>query len=528
MSKRPNFVLFITDQQRADYLGCYDHPVLKTPNIDAIAANGVAFDRFYVASPVCMPNRASLMTGRMPSSHGVRSNGIPLSRRNVTFVDLLRDAGYETALIGKSHLQNFTDFAPVVKRGAARPGFHQAEGELAEGVRHDLKDPFYSQEKPEYWSKPGARIATPFHGFDHVEMVRGHGDTVGGDYSAWLLERAPNAADLVGPENQLPHNYVCPQAVRTAVPEELYSTSYIAERATAWLEEHSEQDQPFFLMVSFPDPHHPFNPPGHYWDLYDPNDMETPEAFRRNDWTPPNHVNALFDERDSGKAALAGMGTIGCSAQEAREARALTCGMISMVDDAVGKVMTALSPIADRGETVVMFNSDHGDHLGDHRLLLKGAEHYEQIIRVPFIWSDPAGPRGTRTSEFAQTSDIPTTILERASIEPSFGMQGINLLPAIDGGSGRDSVLIQYDHQVPTAGVGPQPRVHTVRHDRWRLSLFHGLDWGELYDLSNDPGEFNNLWDDPASATAKAAMLEQLARAEMAAVDRVPNPTGRA
>jgi len=528
MSKRPNFVLFITDQQRADYLGCYAHPVLRTPNIDAIAENGIAFDRFYVASPVCMPNRASLMTGRMPSSHGVRSNGIPLSRRNVTFVDLLRDAGYQTALVGKSHLQNFTDFAPVIERDAARPGFHQSDGELAEGIRHDLQDAFYSQEKPKFWAKPGAGITTPFHGFDHVELVRGHGDTVGGDYTAWLLERAPNATDLVGAENQLPHDYQCPQAIRTAVPEELYSTKYIAERAAAWLDRHAADEQPFFLMVSFPDPHHPFNPPGHYWDLYSPDDMETPEAFRRNDWQPPEHVSALHDQREAGEAKLNAMGTIGCSAREAREARALTCGMISMIDDAVGEVMGALSPIANRDDTVVMFNSDHGDHLGDHRLLLKGAEHYEQITRVPFIWSDPAGPRGARTDAFAQTIDLSTTILERASIEPSMGMQGINLLPVIDGGAGRERVLIQYDHQVPSAGFGREPRVHTVRHGQWRLSLFDGLDWGELYDLESDPDEFHNLWDEPAAAAAKVKMLEQLARAEMAAVDSVPLPTGRA
>src|SRR3954449_2948697 len=104
---RSNFLLFITDQHRADFLGCYGHPVLRTPHIDAIAARGTAFDRFYVATPVCMPNRASLMTGRMPSVHGARANGIPLSRSQHTFVELLAAAGYRTALIGKSHLQNF-------------------------------------------------------------------------------------------------------------------------------------------------------------------------------------------------------------------------------------------------------------------------------------------------------------------------------------------------------------------------------------------------------------------------------------
>ncbi|MDO7706911.1 MAG: sulfatase-like hydrolase/transferase, partial [Loktanella sp.] len=96
MSERSSYILFITDQQRYDHLGCNGHPVLRTPNIDAMAAEGVSHDRFYVASPVCMPNRASLMTCRMPSSHGTRSLGIPLDYDNVTFVELLASAGYDT------------------------------------------------------------------------------------------------------------------------------------------------------------------------------------------------------------------------------------------------------------------------------------------------------------------------------------------------------------------------------------------------------------------------------------------------
>src|SRR3954465_15324802 len=94
---RPNFLLIMTDQQRADHLGCYGNPILKTPRIDTLAARGVAFDRFIVASPICMPNRATLMTGRMPSAHGVRHNGIPLSLDATTFVELMRVAGWRTA-----------------------------------------------------------------------------------------------------------------------------------------------------------------------------------------------------------------------------------------------------------------------------------------------------------------------------------------------------------------------------------------------------------------------------------------------
>src|SRR3954468_24431990 len=119
---RPNILLFINDQHRVDYLGCSGHPVLKTPNVDSIAARGTSFTRFYVATPVCMPNRSTLMTGRMPSVHGVRSNGSPLPVLSNTFVDALRASGYTTALVGKSHLQNFSEFPAILQRAPARPG----------------------------------------------------------------------------------------------------------------------------------------------------------------------------------------------------------------------------------------------------------------------------------------------------------------------------------------------------------------------------------------------------------------------
>jgi arylsulfatase A-like enzyme len=528
MSKRPNFILFITDQHRADFLGCYSHPVVRTPHIDSIAARGTAFDRFYVASPVCMPNRASLLTGRMPSVHGVRSNGIPLSMQSVTFVELLRDAGYRTALIGKSHLQNFTAWPPLVTRPAPREGYHEPAAALRQAVRWTLDDPRYEQETPEFWARNGAKLTTPFYGFDEVTLVRAHGDEVGGDYDAWLTARDPKAKNLLGPENSLPHDYVCPQASRTAVPAELYSTAFLGESAADFLE--SADDTPFFLMLSFPDPHHPFNPPGKYWDMYRPEDFPVPEAFSRNDWTPPQHVQAILDQRAAGKANLTGMNTIGCSAREAQEARALTAGMITCIDDAIGGVLRALETSGRREETVLIFTSDHGDHLGDHRLLLKGAEQYQSITRVPFIWSDPQAASGpARSDALASTIDIAATVLDRARVEPFSGMQARSLLPVInDGEPVRDTVFIQYDHQAPSPGSGEPPRVHSLIDSRYRLSVFHGSEWGELYDLTNDPGEFENLWDLPEHAGLRARLMEQLAFTEIEHVDRVPLPTRRA
>ena len=125
MNKQPNFLLIITDQQRADHLGCYGNPIVKTPNIDRLATRGTKFDHFYVATPICMPNRATLMTGRMPSLHGARQNGIPLSLNATTFVEIMRSAGYQTALFGKCHLQSISGAAPTVPSGGFEGRFGQ-------------------------------------------------------------------------------------------------------------------------------------------------------------------------------------------------------------------------------------------------------------------------------------------------------------------------------------------------------------------------------------------------------------------
>src|SRR5712692_7641731 len=141
VAARPNFLFLITDQHRFDYLGCYGHPILKTPHIDSIAAHGTRFERFYVASPICMPNRATLMTGRMPSVHGVRHNGIPLSLRATTFAELLRVTGYRTAMVGKSHLQNMLDRPTLVPdardRSLVKPPVALDEAGPPEAGRYD-------------------------------------------------------------------------------------------------------------------------------------------------------------------------------------------------------------------------------------------------------------------------------------------------------------------------------------------------------------------------------------------------------
>lgn len=534
MSDRPNFILFITDQHRADYLGCYGHSVLKTPNIDSIAQNGVRFNRFYVSSPICMPNRATLMTGRIPSVHGVRQNGNPLPLSSNTFVEMLRAAGYKTALIGKSHLQNFTAHPPLARAKEPEQGYTPTQERLKEAIVGAYMDGDYTQERPDYWQNQDAKLSLPFYGYKHVDLCFDHGDMCGGDYYWWLKEKRSDADELRGPENGLPHNYSLRQAWRTAVPQELYPTAWIADHAQNYIKNHaaSGDDAPFYITASFPDPHHPFTPPGQYWDMYKPEQMEIPAIYGINDWEPPPHVKALLDRRDAGEPPEDGIMSYGINVQEALEARALTCGMIAMIDDAVGKIVSTLESHGLSDNTVLMFTSDHGDHLGDHCMLRKGPAHYRELVRVPFLWSDPSSDvNGAENEAITGTIDISATVMDRAKIQPYNGLQGKSLLPTInkpDDKGSRDAILIEEDNQRVLPGLGPNPKARTLITKTWRLSVYHGQNWGELYDLENDPGEIKNLWDTKEYKDVKTMMFERLIQEQISLNDTSPLPLGRA
>lgn len=532
--RQPNFLLIITDQQRADYLGCAGHPVLRTPHIDSIAARGVRFDRFYVSSPVCMPNRATLMTGRMPSAHGVRSNGIPLSVQSNTFVDLLREAGYRTALVGKSHLQNFTGLPPILSRepnAAERPA---PRGMLAEARRPDAPASAYANEDPRSWQSGQFEVSTAFYGFDHVDLCTLHGDMVGADYRRWLRSLGANPDTLIGRTNQLAHDYVCPQAWRTAVPEVLYPTRFIGERSIKYLETHAarDDDAPFFLMMSFPDPHHPFTPPGKYWDMYDPSEALLPPSFFDIGDDPPPTLRWALEERVAEKIDRErGQFLFTVSEREAREAIALTSGMIACIDDEVGRVLGELKALGLDEDTVIVYTSDHGDFLGDHRLMLKGAIHYQSLIRVPFLWRDcESDHAGVASSALCGTLDIAPTILDRAGLCPYNGMQGRSLLEdaATLEDHGPGSLLIEEDQQRSVLGFDRPPRVCTLLSGPWRMSIYDGADWGELYNLEDDPLENRNRWFDRTARVVKAELMEQFVRRHIALIDRSPLPSARA
>jgi arylsulfatase A-like enzyme len=502
MTNRPNFLFIMTDQQRADWLSCAGHPVLKTPNIDAIAATGTRFENFHATSPICMPNRASFMTGRYPTTHGLRSNGCWLSLRANTFVDVLAASGYHTAAIGKSHLQPMTGL----------PNFDEdlLAGPIAEAWRDDVGN--YEQEEPDqYRDDMPYELQLPYYGYQHVDMVTDHGDRCGGHYRQWFKQKAPNWRELHDAANELPHSYSCPQAYRTPVPEALYPTAYVRDKAVDYLHGRATNDQPFFAFVSFPDPHHPFNPPGKYWDLYQPGDFSLPlpyEAHRNP--TPP--MRFVHDAWKSNANQLSPQTATMATEQHLKEAMALSAGMLAMIDDAVGDLVATLKETGLYDDTIICFTSDHGDYLGDFNLLLKGAMPFRSITRVPMIWSDPADRSARTTDALAATIDLPATILDRVGVPPYFGMQASSFLPVLNGEATehKDALFIEYNDGGARLGFDTAARVKAVVTDRYRFTIYKGEDWGELYDLAEDPNETHNRWDDPAYAGVKADLSLRL------------------
>ncbi|MGB1209567.1 MAG: sulfatase family protein, partial [Paracoccaceae bacterium] len=389
--------------------------MLKTPNIDAIAAQGTRFDNFHTAAPVCMPNRASLLTGRYPSLHGLRYNGCRLPLSANTFVGQLADAGYHTAAIGKSHLQPFTDMPPM----GVTPKDLENRSDAWKPASGD-----YTQEEPGRYTAEGRyAFKTPYYGYQHVDMVTSHGDKCGGHYHQWFRDAAPDWQALHDPANELPHSYTCPQAHRTPIPEDLYPTAYVRDQTIAHLDSLQDDDTPFFLFVSFPDPHHPFNPPGKYWDLYDPDDFDVPLPYEAHqNPTPP--MRWLHGNWKGAGGQTTPQTAMMLDPQQIKEAMALTAGMIAFVDDAIGDIMACLDRTGQRDNTVVCYNADHGDYMGDYNMMLKGALPFRAITRVPFIWSDPTDRRPATSDALASTVDIAATILDRVGIEPFNGNQG--------------------------------------------------------------------------------------------------------
>lgn len=243
----PNVLLITCDQLRKDSLGCYGNPAIRTPHIDAVAERGARFERVFTAYPVCAPNRASLATGRYPSVHGLRNNGVFLPREELTLMEVLRRRGYATYGVGKMH------FGPQWR-------FPPDGGPLQDPTPDLAVDP-----QPEPWEMP-------WHGFEQVLITEDHRV---GPYEAYL---ASHGFDVWAD----PHSFTYPQHIcaPSVYPEEHHQTTWVGDRTLDYLDAHvsgrGADGDPFFAWMSFVHPHHPFVPPAPYDTLYRAEDMPLP------------------------------------------------------------------------------------------------------------------------------------------------------------------------------------------------------------------------------------------------------------
>ena len=482
----PNVLVVITDQQRADHVGFAGNPDLRTPNLDALAARSTVFDRAYVANPVCSPNRSSILTGRMPSSHGVIFNDRALPWGAETFVRPLREAGYRTALIGKSHLQLSVDreMVPRIGRDACADGFDNSV------YGWEFAERFDGDEDP----TPPA----DYYGFDHVEFATDHGARMAGHHLRWALAKGASRDDVVhpmGPDS--PGDRRSPrwwQIYRPPYPAELHCTAFVAERTLAFIDEATSQDRPWMAWMAFPDPHHPLTPPGKWFDRHRAEDMTPPDTFGDPLDDAPPHIRAIRARTDGPLWVMPfGVDDPGL----VREALAATYGMIEFIDAEVGRVLDHLEQIGVADDTIVVFTSDHGEMMGDHSLMLKGNLHYQGVLRVPLTVAAPGfGP--ARSTSLVSSLDIAPTMLELCGLRGHRGMHGESLRPLLDDPtvSVHDHLLVEDDVSPVIARlIGVPARMRTLMTADARFAR-DSDGFEQVFDLDSDPAETTDRSDD--------------------------------
>ncbi|WP_159702096.1 sulfatase [Arthrobacter sp. 18067] len=513
--RRPNVLFFIADQLRADHLGFAGNNTVKTPNLDALAARSVVFDNATVANPTCMPNRASLMTGRWPSTHGTRCNGITLDPHARTVPGSLAAGGYRTVGVGKLHHQNMGwEFEPhqADEIRATDPLLLAPE---AGDARHQGYAPGWDQwENRDAHDERFIGLPADYYGYQHVDLVIGHGDRPGGHYVHWARERGVDPGTLGGAENSSKPYVGWEQVYETAIPAEAHPTSYVSEKAIEHLKDAAGRDQPFFMFVSFPDPHHPFSPPAGYSELYDPGALPLPPGFEQDHSASPPHVRAMIEHR--GEPNPDPTMTWAATEEQYRYAAAAQYGLITMMDEHIGRILGELDRQGLAEDTIVVFTSDHGDLFGDHGLMLKHFVHYRAVTNVPLILHVP-GASPFRTDALVSSADLAPTLLELTGSEGYRGIQGRSLVPVLQGIARhhRDAVLVEEEQPFGLDGLPGPVRMRTLITAEGRLTRYFGTETYELYDHSSDPGELHNRAGDPAFTELEdrltRAMLEEMA-----------------
>jgi arylsulfatase A-like enzyme len=491
-----NILFIMCDQLRFDYLSCYGHPHLHTPNIDALAARGVRFTRAYVQSPVCGASRMSFYTGRYVQSHGASWNEIPLKVGEMTMGDYLRPLGRRTALVGKTHMR--ADIEGMERLGidpasqigvlVSECGFEPYERDdglhgVGPDGRYDPMLPRYNA----YLNEKGYGGANPWH-----DWANAGEDQFGKIGSGWAMRHARKPA---------------------RVKEEDSETPYTTRRAMQFIEEAA--DDPWCLHLSYIKPHWPYIAPAPYNVMYGPEHV-IPAVRSDLERQNPHPIYRHFTQHRVGQSF---------ARDEVRaEVVPVYMGLIKQIDDQLGVLFQFLKERGRGDDTLIVFTSDHGDYLGDHWMGEKDLFH-EPSVRAPLIVCDPshqADPtRGSACDELVETIDLLPTFLDVLGADPasqSHRLEGRSLAPFLHGGKAenwRRFVFSEYDYSLtPTAaelGVAPRDARLFMVADK-RLKYIHAEGFRPmLYDLKADPDEFRDLGDDPEYERECERMADALA-----------------
>ena len=449
MPDAPNILLIMTDQQRWDTLRCYGYDHMITPNVDALAARGVAFRRAFVQGAVCGPSRNSIVSSQYVHTHGVYGNEEWLRPEQPNWIENLRDGGYHTVNIGKMHT------API---------------RLPVGFKHRTV-------------------------VENKNYRQGHHGPDADDYDLFLQHHGLQRPALTYYQDidDWPDRL---QATVWPHADELYPDNFVGARTVEYLKSY-DFDNPLFLWCGFAGPHDPYDVTADFLAMYDEVDVPDPVGIEGElDTKPPPQRAAMAGME--GKRSPAAVWWSRATPERIRRMRKHYYANVTLMDDWVGKMVAALEARGQLENTVIVFTSDHGDCLGDHHQVYKFSSHYDSVARVPLVFAGSGVSRLGVCDPLVEAIDLGPTFLEMAGLEPLAEASGKALQPLLRGEGGQLHDCVFSEHG---------PRVMS-RTQEWKLVLYLGEIYGELYDLVGDPDELDNLYDKPEAQEARRRMVE--------------------
>lgn len=450
MSK--NIVIILCDELRKDSLQCYGNSYCKTPNIDGLANDGVLFNRCYAANPICMPNRMSIFTGMYPRNHGLWTNGLLINENSNNLGNHFIKNGYTTASKGKIHFEPYEALSE-------------------------------SRECMEKWKDENYRFDGSYWGFENIEMTLAHTRLLS-HYKDWIVEKGGCIEDLYGGETTGNNCYL------SNIPCKYHSSTFVGDRSVEYINEYSKKDKPFVLVASFPDPHHPFDPPRDLIEKTAYDDIDMPIGNAEDIESRPIHYTQHSQGIWSRGGLTGDKGTI-IDEKTTKLRREYTYAMIELIDNNIGRIIKSLKDNDIYDDTIVVFTSDHGELLGDHGLWYKGPFFYEGLISVPLIIKDNVNYNKVNNNLFSSI-DIYPTLCDMVGIEIPYYVDGISQKKNIDEEiSCRDYCLTEYRNGYGDIDCASMA---LILKD-YKYTRYQNKD-EELTDLANDPDELKNVIND--------------------------------